>query len=216
MATDDELLDQLAAALLPEGRQPPADRIASLRAAAAAARAATPHVADRVTSIATARSRRTLPLAVLLAAVAAAIAFVLGGIVADDTPPVDSLTAGGVREFETMLEAPVGTASASVKGIRTGIGRIVQLRSSDLPILPKGEFYEVWFVGAGDSPAAPNRISAGTFHPDSEGRSDVDLTAAVDPALYPQLAVTAEPGDGNPAPDGPDVLRARIEVLGTP
>lgn len=55
------------------------------------------------------------------------------------------------------------------------------------------------------------RISAGTFHPDENGRSRVRLAAAVDPAKYGRLAVTAEPGDGNPAPNGPDVLRSRPE-----
>ena len=93
-----------------------------------------------------------------------------------------------------------------------GIGRTVDLESDSLKILPKGEYYEVWFVGPGDTPAKPNRISAGTFHPDDEGRSKVELTAAVDPSKYPELSVTAEPGDGNPAPNGPEVLRTRLQV----
>ena len=79
---------------------------------------------------------------------------------------------------------------------------MITLRTDELPILPKGEYYELWFVGPGDTPAAPNRISAGTFHLDENGRSSVNLAAAVDPALYPVLSVTAEPGDGDPAPDG--------------
>jgi hypothetical protein len=54
-----------------------------------------------------------------------------------------------------------------------------------------------------------NRISAGTFHPDEQGRSDVELTAAADPALYPVLSVTPEPADGNPKRTGPEVLRSR-------
>ena len=62
------------------------------------------------------------------------------------------------------------------------------------------------------TPAKPNRISAGTFHPDDNGRSKVELTAAVEPAKYPELSVTAEPGDGNPAPNGPEVLRTRLQV----
>jgi len=53
----------------------------------------------------------------------------------------------------------------------------------------------------------------GHFHPDDAGRSFVDLTAAVDPALYPELSVTAEPGDGDPRATGPEVLRAEIELL---
>ena len=92
---------------------------------------------------------------------------------------------------------------------KTGIGRVIAFRSDSLPILPKGDYYELWFVGPGDSPARPNRISAGTFHPDEQGRSRVRFAAAVDPALYPVLSVTAEPGDGDPRATGPEVLRSR-------
>ena len=35
----------------------------------------------------------------------------------------------------------------------------------------------------------------------------MSTTAAVDPERYPGAAVTAEPGDGDPSPNGPDVLR---------
>ncbi len=100
-----------------------------------------------------------------------------------------------------------------VTGVLSGIGRVVQIRTDDLPILPKGEFYEVWFVAEDDAPDALNRISAGTFHPDEQGKTAVDLAAAVNPALFPTLSVTAEPGDGNPLPTGPEVLRTRIVII---
>jgi len=35
----------------------------------------------------------------------------------------------------------------------------------------------------------------------------VTFAAAVDPVKYPVLSVTAEPGDGDPRPTGPEVLR---------
>jgi len=85
---------------------------------------------------------------------------------------------------------------------------VIEFRTNELPILPKGEFYELWFVGPGDTLADPNRISAGTFHPDEAGRSQVTFAAAVDPAKYPVLSVTAEPGDGDPRRTGPEVLRS--------
>lgn len=107
-----------------------------------------------------------------------------------------------------MLQAPEGPATASVEVRRTGIGRVVTFSSDTLPIRPKGDYYELWFVGPGDRPGRPNRISAGTFHPDEDGRSFVRFAAAVDPKLYPTLVVTAEPGDGDPRPTGPEVLRA--------
>ncbi len=120
-----------------------------------------------------------------------------------------SSSAGGV-EFEVALQGS-GTR-ARVTGVKVGIGRVVSLRSDDLQILPAGAYYEVWFVGPGDRPGRPNRISAGTFHPDEQGRSAVELTAAVDPTKYPELSVTAEPGDGDPAPNGPEVLRAPLRL----
>jgi anti-sigma-K factor RskA len=143
------------------------------------------------------RYRRAFALGAVAAVVA--LAFVVGTRL--DRP------AGSV-ELRTALVAPDGDrADAEVR--RTGIGRVIRFESDELPILPKGEYYELWFVGPGDTPAAPNRISAGTFHPDEDGRSHVTFAAAVDPAKYPVLSVTAEPGDGNPDPTGPEVLRSR-------
>jgi hypothetical protein len=112
----------------------------------------------------------------------------------------------GTLELSTVLKTETGQAEATVEVRKTGIGRVIELRSDSLPILPKGEYYELWFVGPGDSLARPNRISAGTFHPDEDGRSQVRFAAAVDPALYPRLVVTAEPGDGDPRPSSSEVL----------
>jgi anti-sigma-K factor RskA len=123
---------------------------------------------------------------------------------------VTSLRGGepGVLEIQAVLKAPSGPAAASVDVRKTGIGRVITFESDSLPILPKGEYYELWFVGPGDRPGRPNRISAGTFHPDDNGHSFVTFAAAVDPPLYPTLSVTAEPGDGDPRATGPEVLRA--------
>jgi hypothetical protein len=118
----------------------------------------------------------------------------------------------GQLELEAVLRAPDGGGSATASVRATGIGRVIELRTDDLPVLPEGEYYELWFVGPGDRPGNPNRISAGTFHPDENGRSRVRFAAAVNPAKYGRLAITAEPGDGNPAPSRPDVLRSQQEV----
>jgi len=112
-------------------------------------------------------------------------------------------------EFEAALQSESGVR-AEATGTKLGIGRIVHLSSDALPILPTGEFCEVWFVGPGDGPSRRNRISAGTFHPDEQGRTDVDLTAAVDPTKYPELSVT-QPADGDPAPSR-EVLRAAVQL----
>lgn len=70
----------------------------------------------------------------------------------------------------------------------------------------------MWFVGPGDSRKRPNRISAGTFHPDEKGGSDVELKAAVDPKLYTRMEVTSEPGDGDPRANGRVVLQGRLPL----
>ena len=145
--------------------------------------------------------RRPRLVPVLAAAAAAVAAVVLGvSLLQRDGP--------GALELRTVLRAPSGQVSASVDVRKTGIGRVVTLESDTLPILPQGDYYELWFVGPGDRPGRRNRISAGTFHPNEDGRSIVRFAAAVDPKLYPVLAVTAEPGDGDPRPTGPEVLRA--------
>ena len=146
------------------------------------------------------RRRYSRVLAATAVAAVAALAFVVGTRL--DRP------AGSV-ELRTALVAPDGDRAANAEVRKTGIGRVIRFESDALPILPKGEYYELWFVGPGDTPATPNRISAGTFHPDEDGRSHVTFAAAVDPAKYPVLSVTAEPGDGNPVPTGPEVLRSR-------
>jgi anti-sigma-K factor RskA len=142
-------------------------------------------------------------LAVAGAAAAALAVGVFGGILLARDPGLP-----GTPELETTLTSANGTAGASARVTRVGAGRVVQLRSDDLPILPKGEYYALWFVGPGDRRGAPNRISAGTFHPDEDGRSNVRFTAAVDPEKYPRLTVTREPGDGDPRPNRPDILRS--------
>jgi hypothetical protein len=149
-----------------------------------------------------ARRRPQIGLRLALAPVAAALlalAVLAGSRLGGGQP--------GELELQATLSAPAGGAEASVRVTRTGIGRVIVLRTDELPVLPQGELYELWFVGPGDSRSRPNRISAGTFHPDEDGRTDVQLAAAVDPALYPVLSVTREPGDGDPRP-GVEVLRS--------
>jgi anti-sigma-K factor RskA len=143
-------------------------------------------------------------------AAAAAAAVAIGAFVV--LPQLDRPVREDQIELEAVLVPPAGGAArATVVVEKTGIGREISFRSDDLPILPRGEYYELWFVGPGDTRRRPNRISAGTFHPDEQGRTVVELTAAVDPALYPILSVTAEPADGNPERTGPEVLRSSSE-----
>jgi hypothetical protein len=139
---------------------------------------------------------------VLLGTVGGTVAARRGG---NGLPVVSAL------EYDGPLEAADDRrVTGRARITRTGIGRTVRLEDDELPDLPAGEYYEAWLVGPNDTPDRPERISAGTFHPDDRGLVRVDLSAAVDPARYPDLAVTAEPGDGNPAASRTVVRRARL------
>lgn len=127
------------------------------------------------------------------------------------------LVLGGTTRPEPELRATLkGSGLLAISGraevVKTGIGREIEFRTDELPILPTGEYYELWFVARGDSPGNPKRISAGTFHPDPQGRSHARFTAAADPRQYPELSVTAEPGDGDPRPSTTEVLRSATSL----
>jgi anti-sigma-K factor RskA len=168
--------------------------------------------------------RRRLPTAALAVAAVAvlAVAVVLGAVlggrertrtVAQTQTVTRTVTApdrqpGTLERDTTLASVTGGTAKATARITRVGPGRVIELRSSTLPKLPTSEYYELWFVGPGDAPGAPNRVSAGTFHPDSRGRIVARFLAAANPRKLRVLAITREPRDGNPAATAPDVLRS--------
>ncbi len=214
---DDELLGALGRALHePETDGPHPERIDMVRRAAARARsnASAPPVSrlpstwrpggSGVRRLVSAAAASTIGL------VGLAVGLALGDDGTDgEDPAVEDIAEHGTVEFEGSVQTGSG-ATADLSVVATGIGRVVRLRTEALEILPTGEYYEVWFVGPGDRPGDPDRISAGTFHPDDEGNTDVVLAAAVDPELYPVVEVTSEPGDGDPGVSGPVVLEAEI------
>ena len=125
-------------------------------------------------------------LAAPVTVVAAAAAFLLAG--------------GGELERYELLG---GGAQVSATVQTTGVGREVTIEIDRLRDPRPDGLYELWFV-------APDgrRVSAGTFHPDDEGRGTVRLVGAAAPEVYTQIRVSLEPADGNPRRQGPDVLRA--------
>lgn len=194
--SDDELLAYLGRVV--DTPIPPVDdaRVAAVREAARA----------RVSPVASAPAQRTPLLVAAAAVVALVVGVAVGSTVAgdgDDTP--------GTLEFAGPLVGPGGDDQGDVEVRLTGIGRLIDIDTDLLPILPVGEFYEVWFVAPAGDGAEPARISAGTFHPDEDGRSVVRMTAAVDPALFPLLEITAEPDPDDPTSSGDVVLRAQLD-----
>jgi len=185
----------LLAAAAPEAEPPPSLAARTLLAVQGEAEVVAPPPPRR-------RARRfpAWLIGTAVAAVAAVTLFATGVLTGDP----------GDVEIDTALTRPGAEAAAgTVRVTNTGIGRVVALRTDALPELDNTrEFYEVWFVGPDDRPDAPNRVSAGTFHPDASGATDVRLAAAAVPANYPVLSVTREPRDGDPRRSGPEVLRA--------
>lgn len=205
MTTDDEMFDLLGTTLTVGASDGP--RVADV---------------ERLRALAAQRQARTLATALpsqprrrlrLLASAAAVAATFAGGLLVADLRSPATDDAAGVVEFQQKM-LTTGFGQVEVVGRRVDIGRVVEIRSEAFPILPKGEFYEVWFVAEDDTPTTPMRISAGTFHPDLEGRTFVMMTAAVDPNLFPILVITAEVADGDPRPSQNEVLRETINVLG--
>lgn len=205
---DDELTAALRNALLEPVPDVDEQRVDALRAAVGAhqrdATMAPP--GDRVSPTSLEDRRRRRRRFVPITAVAATILLVAGGVIAlqsnRDGDTADSL------EYAGPIIGPTG--SGELRVVKTGIGRVVDLDTEALDILPTGEFYEIWFVATDDTPDTPNRISAGTFHPDPDGRSRVTFAAAVDPSKFPTIEITAEPADGDPAPSGPTVMSADV------
>lgn len=202
---EQRLLDELRDALAPPDRVPDPARVAALRDRARAAAPAPP------ARIAAARARRLRERPAVVAAACLLLLFLAGGgfLVGRLSSRGATATSAGVVEYAGAIDGVAPGVSGELRVTHLGIGREIRLQTDDLPILPTGRFYEVWFVGPQDAPGSPQRISAGTFHPDDEGRSDVLLTAAVDPALFPVVSITAE-ADGRPGVVGPEVMRARI------
>ncbi len=203
MTDDRQLLDELAEALQPEPSEPSARHIALVRQAVTKQR-----TAQTAPMVVTRASRRLI----VGLAVAAMLVGIVGAVLVG--PALEDFRKGGSVEYSGAAQRPQGGDAGQVEVTRLDIGRVVTLQTDSLPILPKGAYYEVWFVAEEDRADDPDRISAGTFHPDESGRSAVSMTAAVDPTLYPVLEVTSEPGDGDPAVNGPVVLTTRLDEGG--
>ncbi len=134
---DDEMLDLLGAALMDgmptEPRTPDVQRLRVL----AAQRQDQP---QSVATLPSRHSRRHLRHLTTAAAIAAAFA---GGVLVARAQGPASDESAGVVEFEQEI-ATTGNGRVEVVGQRVDIGRIVEIRSESLPILPTGAFYEVW------------------------------------------------------------------------
>ncbi len=72
----------------------------------------------------------------------------------------------------------------------------------DLPALPSGKTYELWYI-AGGKP-----VAAGTFAMDSRGSASLKVEQVPDVSSIQAWAVTIEPAGGVPQPTGATVLKS--------
>jgi anti-sigma-K factor RskA len=116
---------------------------------------------------------------------------------ADAQTPLSILMAPDVRRIDLAGQAVAPSASARTFWSRS---RGVVLMAANLPALPAGRTYQLWFV------TAQAAVNVGLLKPDADGRATAVLTNATnlpDPAA---VAVTIEPDGGVPAPTGDKYL----------
>jgi len=113
---------------------------------------------------------------------------------ADAQTPLSILMAPDVRRIDLAGQAVAPSASARTFWSRS---RGVVLTAANLPALPAGRTYQLWFV----TPQG-TKTSVGLLKPDADGRATAVLDNATnlpDPAA---VAVTIEPEGGVPQPTG--------------
>lgn len=80
------------------------------------------------------------------------------------------------------------------------------LRTYDLPPTPEGYRYELWLSGE------KGTVSAGSFSVQDASNRTFVFTVSVSPWEYPDLEVTLEPDDGDPAHTGTTVMEASFNL----
>ena len=126
-------------------------------------------------------------------------------------PRADSL-ASALNQKEAMITAMAGNDVKIVPLMKEAtpqpLGRMVWNRTSDdwimvtynLPQPAPGKTYQVWLVTDNE------KISAGTFRPDANGKTVMHAHYALDRNALRAVAITEEPEGGMPAPTGPMVV----------
>jgi anti-sigma-K factor RskA len=124
------------------------------------------------------------------------VAVALRAAAAAETP-LAILTAPDVRQINLAGQPVAPRASARAFWSRS---RGLVLTGANVPPLPTGRVYQLWFVTA----RAP--VSAGLVRPDASGRLMTVLPTPADIAAPAALAVTIEPDGGSPGPTGDKYL----------
>ncbi|MEO5903923.1 MAG: anti-sigma factor [Gemmatimonadaceae bacterium] len=131
---------------------------------------------------------------------------------ADTVVPKSDSMASVVNEKDAIIQAMAGpdvkVVALADKGTPQPLGRMFWNRATNdwmmvtygLPAPKPGKIYQVWLV------TDKEKISAGTFRPDSQGRTVMHANYALARDALRAVAITEEPDGGMPAPTGPMVV----------
>jgi hypothetical protein len=110
------------------------------------------------------------------------------------------------HELQTFaLSADTGTVEGRLTHYRHDNYRLT-LEVASLDPTPPDTYYGVWLRGRGGT------VPIGTFRLKSPDRFVVNFAAAVDPAEYPEVVVTLEPDDGDPALTGETIASGSLDT----
>ena len=99
-------------------------------------------------------------------------------------------------------------ASGVVRGEPAGENIRIELEVRGLPELGEDEYYEMWYYTEEED--GGGRISCGAFRTAPEGQTTVNFTTPLNAREYPEIEVTREPDDGDPASSGEAVLEGDL------
>jgi Anti-sigma-K factor rskA len=142
--------------------------------------------------------RRWRRFALSAGGIAAAIAIVVGAVVATEGGTGPDYSA----QLRATALAPGSRASADIS--RNNAGFRVMLDAHGLPVLATDQYYQAWLKDA-----AGTLVPIGTFS-SSDGR--VTLWSGVSPKDFPTLTVTIEATDNNQASSGRRVLVGEVHA----
>jgi hypothetical protein len=99
-------------------------------------------------------------------------------------------------------------ASGVVRGEPVEENLLIELEVQGLPELGEDEYYEMWYYTEEED--GGGRISCGAFRTTPEGQTTVTFTTPLNARDYPEIEVTREPDDGDPASSGEAVLEGDL------
>lgn len=122
------------------------------------------------------------------------------------------LSAGAPAAAYALALRPGTGLSASASGtVRPADGGwSVQLTADHLPEPGPGDFYQCWWVGAGNRPGHPSRVSAGTFTVGPSGTASVQMWTAANPDDFPKVEITLDSAT-QPGQPGRVVLSGTVD-----